>query len=78
MCYNCFIKVTWNPPQTKWPKVFQHSTKMTKNSLLQGGFAGQAFSKKKKGIFQDQILNVQLFFSISEVTTILTGYLGLD
>ena len=50
---------------------------MTKNLLLQGRFASQAFSKKKKGIFQDQILNVQIFFSIS-VTTILTGYLGLD
>ena len=51
---------------------------MTQNSLLQGGFASQAFSKKKKGIFQDQILNVHIFFSFSEVTTILTGYLGLD
>ena len=51
---------------------------MTKNSLLQGGFASQAFSKKKQGIFQDQILNVHIFFSFSEVTTILTGYLGLD
>ena len=50
---------------------------MTQNSLLQGGFASQAL-KKKKGIFQDQILNVHIFFSISEVTTILTGYLGLN
>ena len=74
ICYNCFIKVTGNLPQTKWHKVFQH---LTKNSLLQGGFASQAFSKKKKGIFQDQILNVHIFFSFSGVT-ILTGYLGLD
>ena len=43
-------------------KGFSTLDKNDKNSLLQGGFASQAFSKKKKGIFQDQILNVHIFF----------------
>jgi hypothetical protein len=47
---------------------------MTNNSLLQEGFGSKAI-KKKKDIFQDQILNVHIFVSFSGVTTILTEYL---
>ena len=42
--------------------------------ILQGDFASQVFSNKKKCNFQGQILNVHIFSPIDGGTTILTGY----
>jgi hypothetical protein len=73
--YYC-INVIQNPPQSKWHEVFQHSTKMTKNSLLQEGFTSQVFSTTKKKAFSRPNFECSYFF-FSAVTTILTRYLGL-
>ncbi len=46
--------------------------------ILQGGFASQVFSNQKKGNFQGQILNVDIFSPIDGVTTILKWYKNTD
>ena len=65
---------SWKYLGTSHKKVADAFPSYGQKFILQGGFASQGFSNKKKGNFQDQIWNVHIFSPIDGVTTILTGY----